>query len=168
MEKSPPGFICDSMLGRLAKNLRMLGFDTLYAREGCAKALCDTAAREQRILLTRRTAFLKKKAELTAACIFIHSNDTVEQVQEVLAACALKKTDLRPFTICLHCNARLTAIAKQEMLARVPEYVMATVDIFTACPLCRRVYWKGTHYASMTGELEKIMGPLESAVHPAQ
>jgi uncharacterized protein with PIN domain len=147
MSAPAPLFICDSMLGRLAKNLRMLGIDTLYAGRGSANAHC--AAPEHRILLTRRTAFLKKKPEQIASYIFIKSNDPAEQVQEVIAACALKKSAMRPFTICLNCNAQLTPVAKEAALGRVPEYVFATVAEFTACPQCGKIYWKGTHYDTM-------------------
>jgi uncharacterized protein len=158
MPAPAPLFICDSMLGRLAKNLRMLGFDTLYARQGSAETLCGTALLQHRILLTRRTGFLQKAPGRNVVHIFIRSDSAAEQVREVITGCSLKKTDVRPFTICLHCNARLAPVAREAVLSRVPEYVAATVDNFTACPLCGRVYWKGTHYARMTGGLDKIMG----------
>ena len=165
MAHSTPAFICDCMLGRLAKNLRMLGFDTLYSRDASLKSLLDSAVRRQRILLTRRTAFLKKKPEQPAAYFFIRSNAPAQQLQEVRTACGLTTADMAPFSVCLRCNARLAAIAKQAALGNVPEYVFTTVAEFSSCPQCGRIYWKGTHYARMAGELEKIMGPQSTAVH---
>ena len=158
MAHSTPAFICDSMLGRLAKNLRMLGFDALYDRDAGLKALLDAAEQQRRILLTRRTALLKKKPVQAAPHIFIRSNDPAVQLREVIAACDLTATDTAPFSVCLRCNARLAAISKQAALGHVPEYVFATVAEFTACPQCGRIYWKGTHYARMTEELKKTWG----------
>jgi uncharacterized protein len=148
-------FICDSMLGRLAKNLRMLGFDTPYARCLTPRQLMQSALEQQRILLTRRRAFLKSIA--TGFCIFMRSNDPEEQMRQVIAECSSAKALIRPFTICLRCNDPLSGIAKEAAAGRVPDYVFTTVDHFAACTSCGRVYWKGTHYANMADRILKIV-----------
>ena len=155
MPGTPLRFICDSMLGRLAKSLRMLGFDTLYARCLTPQALMQTALDQQRIILTRRTSFLNNKK--AADFCFIQSNDPEGQLREVVAACSIKKAALRPFTICLRCNVPLADLAKEAAAGRVPDYVFATVDHFAACPSCCRVYWKGTHYANMADRIFKTL-----------
>lgn len=141
-------FICDSMLGRLAKSLRMLGFDTLYARCLTPQRLMQSSVEQQRIILTRRSAFLKNPP--TGSCIYIRSNNPEEQLRQVIAACGGRSQALiRPFTICLRCNVPLADLAKEAAAGRVPDYVFATVDHFAACASCGRVYWKGTHYQNM-------------------
>jgi hypothetical protein len=141
-------FICDTMVGRLAKSLRMLGFDTLYARTARLDDLAATAARESRTLLTRRTTLLQKPPA-GISCLFICKNDPAEQLREVFCACGLTRSDVRPFTRCLRCNARLAPVEKHAAGDRMPDHVAATLQTFTACPACGRVYWKGTHYERM-------------------
>lgn len=148
-------FLCDSMLGRLAKNLRMLGFDTLYAHCLTPQQLLQLSMEQERIILTRRSIFLKRTS--TDACIYIRSNDSEEQLRQVIAACGIVKNLIKPFTICLRCNVPLAGLAKEAAAGRVPDYVFTTVDYFAACNSCGRVYWKGTHYANMADRMYKIV-----------
>ena len=154
MAGSTPRFICDSMLGRLAKSLRMLGFDTQYAHCLTSLQLLQLSVEQQRILLTRRSACMKSTS--TGSCIYIRSNDPDEQLRQVIAACGIVKTLIKPFTICLRCNAPLTGLSKEAAAGRVPDYVLTTVEHFAACNSCGRVYWKGTHYANMADAILKI------------
>ena len=153
MPDAAPRFICDSMLGRLAKSLRMLGFDTLYARPLGPQALMQTAFDQQRIILSRRTVFSKSAS--TVSSVSIRSNAPEEQLREVMTACDISGAVIRPFTICLRCNAPLADLAREAAAGRVPDYVLATVDHFAACPCCGRVYWKGTHYRNMADGILK-------------
>ncbi|MBN2107486.1 MAG: Mut7-C RNAse domain-containing protein [Deltaproteobacteria bacterium] len=148
-------FICDSMLGRLAKSLRMLGFDTLYTHCLTPQQLVQLSMEQQRIILTRRSACMQSSP--TVSCIYIRSNDPDEQLRQVIAASGIVKALIRPFTICLSCNVPLTGLAKEAAAGRVPDYVFTTVDNFAACNACGRVYWKGTHYANMEDRMKKIM-----------
>ena len=148
-------FICDSMLGRLAKNLRMLGFDTLYARLLSPQALIQKALEQQRIILTRRTVFPKSTATVSIVCI--RSNTPKAQLKEVITERGISSAIIKPFTICLRCNAPLADLAKEAATGRVPDYVLFTVDHFAACPSCDRVYWRGTHYANMADRILTIM-----------
>jgi uncharacterized protein len=154
MPGSAQKFICDSMLGRLAKGLRMLGFDTLYARTLNPQPLVQTALDQQRVILTRRTTFPKKTPSGSILCI--HSNSPKEQLREVITAYPIDAAAVKPFTICLRCNAALAAIEKEAAAGHVPDYVYATVEHFSACPTCGRVYWKGSHYANMADDILKI------------
>jgi hypothetical protein len=140
-------FICDSMLGRLAKNLRMLGFDTLYD-SGCnARNLVRTGAKQQRII-----------SKPAASILFLHSNDPKDQLREVIAACSIDKAAVHPFSLCLRCNVKLAAITKEAAEGLVADYVYATVEQFAACPSCGRLYWKGTHYSDMAGRIPEMTG----------
>jgi uncharacterized protein len=147
-------FICDSMLGRLAKSLRMLGFDTLYERCITPQQLMQSALEQHRIILTRQTAFPQNTP--TVSILYIHSNSPEEQLREVINTCSMAAS-IKPFTICLRCNAALAAIEKEAAAGHVPDYVYATVEHFSACPSCGRVYWKGTHYKNMADRILKIV-----------
>jgi hypothetical protein len=154
MQDTALRFLCDSMLGRLAKNLRMLGFDALYAHCLTPQQLLQSAMDQQRIILTRRSVCMKSAS--TGTCIYIRSNDPDEQLRQVIAACGIVKTLIKPFTICLRCNVPLTGLSKEAAAGRVPDYVLTTVEHFAACNSCGRVYWKGTHYANMADAILKI------------
>jgi uncharacterized protein len=154
-------FICDSMLGRLAKSLRMMSFDTLYARSLTPQQLMDSALERQRTILTRRSLFLKGSS--TGSSIHIRSNDPEEQLRQVIAACGMAKAAIRPFTLCLRCNVPLADLAKEAAAGRVPDYVFSTAGHFAACASCGRVYWKGTHYQNMVRHMVDVCrspGPL--------
>lgn len=153
MSLTSPAFICDRMLGRLAKKLRMLGLDTLYAPGAGLRSLSEQAAAQHRMLLTRRTALLQYKPGHEAPHICIRSNDPAEQLREVLAACGLTAADMAPFSRCLRCNAPLAALPRHEAGGRVPDYVFSTARRFSACPKCGRIYWRGTHYDAMRRRL---------------
>ncbi len=147
-------FICDSMLGRLAKSLRLLGFDALYARCLTPQQLMHSSVEQQRIILTRRSFFLKITSN--RSCIYLQSNDPDQQLRQVIAECGIVKAFIRPFTLCLRCNFPLSGLSKEAAAGRVPDYVLTTVDNFAACTCCGRVYWKGTHYANMAEAILKI------------
>jgi uncharacterized protein with PIN domain len=155
MQDTALRFLCDSMLGRLAKSLRMLGFDALYAHCLSPQQLLQVSVEQQRIILTRRSFFFKKTS--SGSCIYLKSNDPDQQLRQVMSACGIAKTLIRPFTRCLRCNIPLAGLAKEAAAGRVPDYVFTTVGHFAACNSCGRVYWKGTHYANMANGILKIV-----------
>jgi uncharacterized protein with PIN domain len=138
-----PRFVADVHLGRLARNLRLLGFDTLYSTDLDDAALVAISVRERRILLTRDVGLLKHKAVTHG--YRLRTTDPNRQVEEVVHAFSLQK-DLRPFTRCVRCNSMLRAMARAEVAGRVPPQVFRTFRRFTYCPGCGRLYWRGTHF----------------------
>lgn len=136
-------FVADVHLGRLARYLRLLGFDTRYATDLDDAALAGISVRQRRILLTRDVGLLKRKV-LTRG-YKLRSTDSEKQLEEVVHALSLEK-DLRPFTRCMFCNAVLRPIARAEVAGRVPPGVFRRFRRFTCCPGCRRIYWRGTHF----------------------
>ena len=164
-------FIADVMLGRLAKRLRLLGFDVLYDRAFTDNELIRLSLEQHRIILTRDTGLAERP--LAANHLFIQSDHVDEQIHQVLDA--LKENPppspfskggriglippltkggeggfaspkpLGPLTRCSLCNEPLTVIDKQEARDLVPQYVYERNDSFLRCGKCGRVYWKGTH-----------------------
>jgi len=139
-------FIADEMLGKLAKWLRTLGYDTAYYNDGADSGLVQRALEEDRIILTRDTRLVERK--LARKCILIKSDNVWEQFEQVIKELCLD-TKSRLFTRCLICNKELVLVEKKSILDLIPPYVYQTQNEFYRCPECGRIYWPGTHKDSM-------------------
>jgi uncharacterized protein with PIN domain len=146
-------FIADAMLGRLARWLRLLGFDTLYYPDISDSDLLKIALREERYILTRDTHFLKMKNLETLH--FVHSNEPLEQVREVIEVFALKE----PLPgRCARCNGILSEVeTKDSMRDMVPEYVFLNCTHFLRCLACGNVYWEGTHLKRFRAMRDRVL-----------
>jgi uncharacterized protein len=152
-----PKFIVDENAGKLVKLLRLLGFDAIFFNKGKDSQLVDIALSEGRILLTRDTHVPERRPVISGRVqtILIKSDNIEDQIKQVTAE--LNLTDwTRSFTLCLEDNQPLETRTKDEVKERVPPYVFQTQKEYRECPKCRRIYWKGTHWAAMSGRLEKI------------
>ena len=147
-------FIADEMLGKLAKWLRTLGYDTVYYHDGADSGLVQRALEENRIILTRDTELTERK--LARNCIFIKSENVWEQFKQVIKELDLD-TKSRLFTRCLICNAELTSVSKDSISDLVPPYTYKTRDVFYKCPSCGKIYWSGTHKDSMLELINNII-----------
>ncbi|MFN8543098.1 MAG: Mut7-C RNAse domain-containing protein [Candidatus Binatia bacterium] len=145
----PPRFACDVMLGRLARWLRILGYDVAYGPHLRRLVLLRCARREGRLLLTRDTRLLRDP-ELPPH-VFLRSDHFREQLREVAARVPLGTAAL--LTRCLDCNRPLEAAPRATAQDRVPPYVLETQARFQRCPGCGKLYWSATHRARMEQEL---------------
>jgi uncharacterized protein with PIN domain len=136
-------FFCDVMLGKLAKYLRLLGFDTRYQNRIAEDDLIATARRENRIILTR-----KVKWKGMESIIFINFDSPREQLRFLLGKLNLKG-EMKPFSRCLVCNTELVAVSKEEVKGKVPYFILKTQERFSQCPTCQRIYWSGSHRERM-------------------
>jgi uncharacterized protein with PIN domain len=152
MSATPPTFIADAALGRLATWLRLLGYDTEYARTGDAVELLRRARTEARILLTRNTRVRCRRA--LPPYVFITSDDFRAQLRQVLTAYGLPPVPA--LVRCARCNTPLQQVDRDAACARVPAYVWATQVAFAQCPRCARIYWAATHVARMRRELDRL------------
>lgn len=136
-------FFADAMLGRLAKRLRLGGWDTKYESFIHDADLVRRAAAEGRIILTRdRRLMLRRGARGTA--FLLHANGVDDQWRELTAHWpALTAGDA--FSRCAECNTPIESVDREDVRDRVPPYVYRTQDKFFACPGCGRIYWPGTH-----------------------
>ena len=141
-----PRFVLDTHLGTLARHLRMAGFDCLYRNDYRDSELVTAALAEGRIILTRDKGLLKRR--LVTHGYFVRAIEPWEQLREVVGTLQLE-SGLKPFTRCRECNAELQAVAKAEVLERLPEKVRGAYDRFQLCSGCGRIYWEGTHYARL-------------------
>ena len=141
-----PRFVADAHLGRLARYLRLLGFDTLYGNDPGDLALAALAVDEHRILLSRDRGLLMRR-EITHGC-YIRGGRPLEQLRHVVERCDLRRL-VRPFSRCMKCNAPLQPVAKSEVAAKLPPATRAHYHEFWQCSGCGQVYWKGGHYARL-------------------
>jgi uncharacterized protein with PIN domain len=151
-----PRFFADAMLGRLARWLRILGFDTAYEDHIPDAVLVRRAQREARTILTRDRA-LPDEWRVTGIYI-VREAATAEQLREVVDAFRLAPA-LRPFTRCSRCNARLIDASPERVRSRVPARVLERHDEFRVCEACDRVYWAGSHTERMRRVVERLVDP---------
>jgi len=141
-------FIVDGMLGRLAKWLRVLGYDTTYLPHLDDDQLVRLARAEGRLLLTRDRSLAQRRG---LQCLLIESDHLEEQLGQVLSEPAL--TGEHPFSRCPVCNTPLQKVEKTELGGRIPPHIFRTHKDFSLCPNCDKIYWPGTHWASMQKKL---------------
>jgi len=150
-------FIVDSNAGKLARWLRMMGYDTLFFHDIEDGHLVDMAMKEGRVVVTRDTQIAKRRAAANGRLRVIVSreDDPRRQLLQVMKELNL---DCRAtqFTRCLECNRQLVPRSKDEVKDLVPPYVFRTQAQYMQCPSCSRVYWQGTHWQRMRRALEEI------------
>jgi uncharacterized protein with PIN domain len=137
-------FVADCMLGKLAKWLRMLGYDTVYISGADDDDLVRIAVREDRVLLTRDNKLCERRM-VRKRCVFVDWGTTSQQVRQVFKQLGLRLDSQMLFTRCTVCNSEITPLAKSEVKDRVPPYVYNTQDQYGYCGACDKIYWRGTH-----------------------
>ena len=145
-------FIADNMLGRLAKWLRLLGYDTLYLPHADDPGLARVARAQDRVLLTRDVELTRRRGVLH---LLIESEKVGEQVSQVFRA--FKLSTREAFSRCAECNQRLEVVSKELVRGIVPPYVFSTQERFRQCAQCGRIYWRGTHWARMVARIEDLL-----------
>lgn len=149
-----PRFLLDVHLGRLARYLRLLGFDSTYHPSWTDPELVEMSRRENRLLLSRDVELLKH-GHLTHG-YFVRDTDPRRQLLEVVDRCHLTGS-IRPFTRCMVCNGLLQSVPKAVIEQDLPPRVRSRHDRFWRCDRCGKVYWRGSH-----------VGPLEDLVRSAR
>jgi uncharacterized protein with PIN domain len=145
-----PRFVADGMLGNLAKWLRILGYDTDYVSSRDDNELVRIARAEGRILLTRDHQLAKRRG---LQSLLIEHDALEAQLGQVIQALGLALDN--PFTRCPVCNAPLEQITGEEAAPHVPPFVLRTQPVFRRCPICQRIFWRGTHWQRMKEALAK-------------
>lgn len=146
-------FVVDTHLGKLARILRMLGFDSLYRKELTPDEIISKSLAERRIILSRSRDLLKRKEVTHGYCLT--STDPEEQARLVLKRFDLRE-NLHPFTRCMECNSPLEKLPRERAGAMVPGDVLARQREFKWCPACNKAYWKGSHFQKMAERIEGL------------
>jgi uncharacterized protein with PIN domain len=142
-------FIVDCNVGKLAKWLRLMGYDTRFFNGSDDSQLVAIAQDEGRVILSRDTQIMKRRVITSGKlkAVLIQSDEPELQIHQVIDTLGLDSR-FRPFTLCLE--------SKGEVRELVPPYVFKTQSQFMQCPTCKRIYWRGTHWRAMTRRLEKF------------
>jgi uncharacterized protein with PIN domain len=148
-----PRFVADVMLGKLAKWLRIAGFDVLYSNRFSDNELISLSNDNDRILLTLDARLLVRKS--VSKFIFLESCDLLQQVRQILDFTHTTRVPA-PFSRCLSCNEILVNAPRESVRSRIPAYVYRTQSHFKSCPGCGKVFWSGTHRESVFKILEKL------------
>lgn len=149
-------FIADAMLGRLAKWLRLMGYDTLYYSNKSDSELLRIGRQDSRVILTRNTLLMLRREVKKGKnkALFVKSEHLFSQVEQVL-----KEFDIEPDfnkTRCKYDNTGLIKVSKEEVKGKVPPYVYETQDEFVKCDNCQRIYWKATQWQDIEQRLENL------------
>jgi len=149
-----PKFILDVHLGRLARYLRAMGFDTLYRNDYADNDIVDISNLEKRIILTRDKGILMRNAVQRG--YWIRNIRVKEQASEVV-----RKFDLynliNPFKRCMECNGLIKTVSKESVLEDLEYKTKEYFNHFFRCTICHKIYWKGSHYGKMNQFITRII-----------
>jgi uncharacterized protein len=146
-------FIVDGHLGKLARNLRLLGFNVAYDRQAQDRELLQVMASENRALLTRDRRLLMHSVVRHGYCPRSQNADT--QTIEVVRRFDLFDS-IAPFTRCLRCNGRLQRIAKGDVIEKLEPLTKIYYEEFRRCTGCGQIYWAGSHFTKLQKRLEAL------------
>ncbi|WP_457566656.1 Mut7-C RNAse domain-containing protein [Caldithrix abyssi] len=148
-------FILDCNLGKLARKLRMLGFDCLYQNNYQDEEIVQIALKERRIILTRDVGLLKNRAVTHG--YWVRSTRPPAQVKEVLQKFDLFRR-IQPFSRCLECNGVIEPVDKGDVEDALPQRVRQTFNTFYRCKRCKKIYWQGSHHERMLKTIKEFTG----------
>jgi len=150
-------FVADGHLGKLTRDLRLLGIDVSYNRDANDRELLATMAQENRALLTRDRPLLMHRAVRTG--YFPRSQNPMEQTVEVIRRFGLAPA-LAPFVRCLRCNGLLATVSKEALIDQLKPLTRLYYDDFQRCPLCGQAYWRGSHVGKLQMRVEAILNRI--------
>lgn len=145
-------FVLDVHLGKLARMMRLLGFDCLYRNDYDDPEIVDISVRQNRIILTRDRHLLQASAVTRG--YWVRSGAVDDQVGEVLRRFDLF-SQIRSFRRCLLCNGPLERVRKEDILQHLEPKTILYYNTFLQCRHCSRIYWKGTHFEKLEKKVER-------------
>jgi uncharacterized protein len=146
-------FIVDVNLGKLAKKLRLLGFDTLFRNDFEDDEIVEISLREKRIILTRDRGIMKKNAVTHG--YWLRNDDPGKQLMEVIGRLQLQG-QFRPFSRCSNCNGELAEADKESLKDRLHDDTLSYYHEFWECRGCGKIYWEGSHFSRILDWLDDI------------
>jgi uncharacterized protein len=155
-------FLADNNVGKLARWLRLMGYDTLLLRDADDEQMIGKALAEHRIVLSKDAELARRRVVSSGVLrvVLVREDDPELQAREVVRTLNLN-CQFRPFSLCLECNQALVARDRDEVRDLVPAHVLNTQDRCTQCPSCHRVYWQGTHWQAMVQKLKVMQAGCE-------
>lgn len=148
-------FIADVMLGKLAKWLRILGFDVFYQNNIEDSKIIEISERENRIILSRDKKLISLAVKNSLECVYIESDFVNQQLRQIFNI--FKPNPINILTRCIKCNNLLKDVEKDEIEALVPNFIYNTHSKFSICRKCKKVYWKGSHINKIEDVIKKLL-----------
>lgn len=149
-------FVADVHLGKLARRLRLLGFDCLFNAQWDDADLARISAQHERVLLSRDRGLLMRN-NVTHA-VYVRSDQPVAQCREVLKRLNLFG-QITPWSRCVNCNGELVTVPKEQVKHRVPGLTYQWLDQFRQCQHCGQVYWQGSHWHRLQRFIDDLRQP---------
>jgi uncharacterized protein len=146
-------FIADVHLGKLARYLRLSGFDTLYTTDYDDMEIISLALKEHRIVLTRDKGILRNR--LVTRGYWLRSQDPREQIREVINRFDLKN-QVNLFSRCSQCNSLLSDVTRDEVIQMLQPKTARYYEEFKKCPGCNKIYWRGSHCERLARLIQQI------------
>jgi uncharacterized protein with PIN domain len=156
-------FLTDGHLGKLTRDLRLLGIDVAYSRRAIDPQLVARAAAEERALLTRDRLLLMHAAVRDG--YYLRSQDPEEQTREVVARFNLRDR-IAPFTCCLRCNGLLAAVPKAEIIEQLEPRTKFYYETFRRCRDCGCIYWRGSHFEKLRARIARLLATAQNPPKP--
>jgi uncharacterized protein with PIN domain len=154
-----PLFAADRMLGRLARMLRLLGFDTLYAPDMTASQLFEIGRRGERVVLTRGDT--KSRFPGLDNVLSLKSEYPPQQLRELVERLGLD-TRSGLWTRCTLCNAPIARVDKTAIEPLVAPKVFSLYNEFFRCTGCAHIYWRGSHVERILKNLAALLGQSQA------
>ena len=150
-------FLCDRMLGKLCRMLRLLGLDATLNPDGESGRFLVNADREGRIAVTRARRHHDRPG---TPAVILTGATALDQVAELFSTLP-EPPKIEPFTRCLECNESLIEESSESVEGEIPPYIAEHFQRYHRCPSCRRIYWEGSHFQAMAAEIERIRARLK-------
>ena len=155
-------FVVDGMLGKVARWLRMLGYDTKYFNDMSDDEILKVASEEKRILLTKDYQFFKKANIHGVRAIFVEGETHVEKLANLSKQLNIKLEININYSRCPKCNAEIRPINKEAVKDKIPPSTYRIHNEFWVCSKCGQVYWKGSHWIKINSALNQAKAKLAS------
>ena len=152
-----PKFVLDVHLGKLARLMRLMGFDTYYRNDLDDPEIVQISTGQKRVVLTRDKKLLHARA-ITHGC-WLRSVHAEEQLREVIRRFNLEN-HIDPFKRCQSCNGPMKKVEKADILDQLEPLTRKHYDEFYQCSDCRKIYWQGSHFEDLKGVIEKLVGSI--------
>jgi uncharacterized protein len=154
-------FVADGHLGKLVRDLRLLGLDVTYDRDAEDRQLVKLASEQDRALLTRDRRLLMHAAVRHG--YYPRSQHPFEQTREVLRRFQLGAV-LNPFSRCMRCNARLQPVPKATVIDQLEPLTKIYYEQFRKCSGCAQIYWSGSHFDKLRDRVEKLRAAISPSI----
>ena len=138
-------FVVDCMLGKLARWLRLSGYNVIYAKLTDEKIL-EISEKEGRIILTRDIVLHAKACKYGVKSVYLHSGELISQLKQLIEELGIEIYDTPEHSLCPICGGEISEISKEEAKNKVPNKILQKIPKLYACKKCGKIYWEGTHW----------------------